>query len=142
MRLETVKNDLREHEGFRSHAYQDHLGYWTIGYGRLVDERKGGGITIPEAEIMLENDILKKEQQLKNELHYWDRLPHQVQRVLINMCFQLGLSGLMKFKKMLSAIQQGQYSQAAEEGLDSLWARQTPVRAIQVMDWLRHATDT
>lgn len=142
MRLETIKNDLRVHEGFVSHGYEDHLGYLTIGYGRLIDKRKGGGITIEEAEMLLENDVMKREKLLRDALHYWDKLPHQVQRALINMCFQLGISGLMKFKKMLSLIQQGRYSEAAEEGLNSLWARQTPNRAIQVMDWLRHASDT
>jgi lysozyme len=46
---------LEKEEGFVPHVYKDHLGYWTIGHGILVDERKGGGITIEESRYLLNN---------------------------------------------------------------------------------------
>jgi lysozyme len=139
MRLETVRNDLMVHEGFRSEAYQDHLGYWTIGYGRLVDDRRGGGITQDEARMLLDNDIAKAYNALSRELPYFEGLPSQVQRGLINMAFQLGINGLLNFKKMLGHIKTGDYSNAAKEALRSKWAEQTPNRAAEVTEWIRWA---
>ena len=57
MRRRQIVDDLKRHEGLKLHAYQDHLGYWTIGYGRLIDKERGGGISETEAETLLENDI-------------------------------------------------------------------------------------
>lgn len=137
MRLETIVNDLKQHEGFSPHAYQDHLGYWTIGYGRLIDEARGGGITDDEAEMLLENDITRVYSQLHDRIHYFSKLPHQVQRALINMAFQLGVRGLLAFRKTLKYIEKGQYVKAADEALRSRWANQTPRRAKEVTDWIR-----
>lgn len=139
MRLETVRNDLMLHEGFVGHVYNDHLGFATIGYGRLVDKRRGGGITQDEAQMLLDNDINRVYNTLSTRLDYFERLPHQVQRALINMCFQLGFDGLKKFRKTLEHIRKGEYSKAADEALDSLWADQTPERAKQVTEWIRWA---
>ena len=51
---------LKKEEGVVKHAYQDHLGYWTIGVGRLIDKRKGGGLSDEEIDYLLGNDIEKK----------------------------------------------------------------------------------
>ena len=48
---------IKRHEGFVSNAYKDSLGYLTIGYGRLIDKSKGGGISETEAEYLLANDV-------------------------------------------------------------------------------------
>ena len=57
MNLETVTAIIKKHEGCVLHCYEDHLGYMTIGVGRLIDKKKGGGITEDEAEYLLKNDI-------------------------------------------------------------------------------------
>lgn len=138
-RMETVKNDLRAHEGFRDHAYRDHLGFWTIGYGRLIDRRKGGGISVEEAEMLLENDIREVSIGLSQLISFWPELPSQVQRALINMAFQMGVRGVLAFRKTLAHLADGQYAAAADEALNSRWARQTPVRAKEVTEWMRWA---
>ena len=48
---------LKKEEGVIPHAYQDHLGFWTIGVGRLIDKRKGGGLSADEIDYLLSNDI-------------------------------------------------------------------------------------
>lgn len=123
---------IKRDEGFVSHAYQDSEGYWTIGYGRLIDERLGGGITEGEAEILLQNDIRRCLADLDRALPWWRRLTPPRQRGLINMRFNLGLTRLLTFKKMLAALKAGDGNRAAEEALDSKWARQVGDRAERV----------
>ena len=57
---DNLLNPIRKHEGFRSGAYCDTQGYLTIGYGRLIDARRGGGITDAEAEFLLAGDIPRR----------------------------------------------------------------------------------
>ena len=61
---------IKRHEGLVKHAYQDHLGYWTIGYGRLIDEKLGGGLSEDEASFLLRNDIARAYADLLNN-HPW-----------------------------------------------------------------------
>ena len=55
------------------------------------------------------------------------------------MGFQLGIGGLLGFRKMWAALERSDYAQAAEEALDSRWAEQTPNRAQEVAEWIRTA---
>ena len=64
-----------------------------------------------------------------------------VQTVIINMCYQMGVSGTMKFKKALSAMKNGEWDTAANELLDSRWARQTPNRANELAEMTRGIND-
>ena len=130
-----VIKDLKRHEGRVLHAYPDHLGYWTIGYGRLIDERRGGGITQEEAEYLLSNDIDRVAAALQDQAGY-RKAPAQVKRALLNMAFQLGVRGLLNFRRMWTALEQKDYAMAAEEALDSRWAEQTPNRAAEVAAWI------
>ena len=138
MDAETLKKELVRDEGVVLHAYQDHLGYWTLGVGRLIDERKGGGISHEEAMYLLGNDISRVEQELSRRLDWWDGLDDARQRALCNMAFQLGVNGLMQFKNMLRALSEAQWDRARAEALNSLWARQTPNRAARVANMLAY----
>lgn len=128
---------IKRHEGLVLNAYQDHLGYWTIGYGRLIDRKRGGGISEAEAEMLLKNDIDGVVSSLKRQITFWDRLNAPRQAVLMNMAFQMGVAGLLKFKRTLSLIEAGQFSDAASNMLTSLWAKQTPRRAQEMANQMR-----
>lgn len=132
-----LKNDLLEDEGFVSHAYEDHLGFLTIGIGRLIDKRRGGGISLDEAQMLLWNDIDKKQAELVARWPRWNDLSEVRQRAIMNMAFQLGVEGLMKFKKAIKAMEIGNYERAALEFLDSKWAQQTPLRARKICDMIK-----
>lgn len=138
MNVEILKQELIHDEGLVSHAYQDHLGFWTIGVGRLIDERRGGGITKEEAEYLLENDIGRVTIALRKKIKGFDLLSDTRQRALINMAFQLGVNGLMGFGRMLWAIERGDFDMAYVEALDSKWAHQTPKRAKRVSEMIKH----
>jgi lysozyme len=120
---------LQRDEGFKDHAYQDHLGYWTIGFGRLIDERKGGHITLEEGLFLLNNDIDNKTEELLKRLPWVNDLDDARKGVLVNMAFQMGVDGLLKFKNTLELIKNGKYKEASDAMLESLWAKQTPNRA-------------
>ena len=124
-----LKEQLIRDEGSVSHAYEDSLGFTTIGVGRLIDARRGGGLSDSEIGYLLSNDIEEKTAQVLAALPWASKLSETRRAVLINMAFQLGIGGLLKFKRALGSIKDGQYKEASMEMLDSLWAQQTPERA-------------
>lgn len=133
----TAVSQLRRHEGEVLHAYQDHLGFWTIGIGRLIDKRKGGGISKDEAEYLLGNDVDKVLRELTTRLPWFDKLSEPRRAVLLNMGFQLGIGGLMGFSRTLVLIEAGNYAEAADQMLQSKWAQQTPKRAGEMAEQMR-----
>ncbi|UCR75307.1 lysozyme R [Alcaligenes phage vB_Af_QDWS535] len=130
--------ELRRDEGVVPYAYQDSLGYWTIGVGRLIDKRKGGRLTDTEMDYLLGNDIMEKEAELDKALPWWRNMTPARQRVLLNMCFNLGLTKLLGFKNTLKAMESGDYQKAAAGMLDSLWARQVGQRAQRLATMMRN----
>lgn len=130
--------ELRRDEGCIPNAYQDHLGFWTIGVGRLIDKRKGGKLSADEIDYLLANDVARIERELDKRLPWWRVLDPVRQRVLQNMAFQLGTAGLLAFKNTLKAIKAGAYDKAAAQMLDSKWAeKDTPERAQRLAKMMR-----
>ena len=132
-----LRKELLRDEGFRRAAYRDHLGYWTIGIGRMIDKRRGGGISRDEAAYLLTVDIDKIEIALDKRIPWWRNASSKQQRALVNMAFQMGVGGLMKFKRTLAMAKRGDWNQAATNALKSRWARQTPTRAKRVAAMMR-----
>jgi lysozyme len=128
---------IKRHEGLVLHAYEDSLGYLTIGYGRLIDRAKHGGISEAEAEYLLQNDVSIVLSALHRNITFFDSLCVPRQAVLVNMAFQMGIAGLLKFKKTLTLIEMGDYDGAANGMLKSLWAKQTPNRAAEMAEQMR-----
>jgi len=135
--IHDIESQLRLDEGEVLHAYQDQLGYWTIGIGRLIDKRKSGGLTRAESAFLLHNDISKRMAAVREELPWFDTLSPPRQGVLLNMAFQMGVEGLLGFKNTLRMIQEGRYSDAAAAMLQSKWATQTPDRAKRLSAQMR-----
>ncbi len=136
---ETLQDMIVRHEGNILHAYQDHLGYWTIGVGRLIDERKGGGISQEEARYLLENDLRKCRMDLSHEIFddEWVRITAERQNALIDMRFQLGPGGFRSFSNMIQAIKDDDWDRVADEALNSKYAEQTPERAKEIATMFR-----
>ncbi len=133
--LTRISETLKKEEGCKKNnqgkhiAYQDHLGYWTLGYGRLIDPNKpGAGLTEDEAMALLFNNIDESIEECRKNFQWFDDIPEPVQEGLIYMCFQLGMPTLKKFKNCLAAIEEGNYAEAADHCLDSNWNKQTPRR--------------
>ena len=136
--IEQLTAQLRRDEGTKATAYQDHLGFWTIGVGRLIDSRKpGAGLRPDEIDYLLRNDINDRVAALTKALPWFDRLDEARRGVLINMAFQLGTAGLLGFKSTLALIAAGKYAEAAEQMLKSKWATQTPARAKRLAEQMK-----
>ncbi len=125
----TIEELLIREEGFLPHAYKDSEGYWTIGFGKLIDERKGGGITREEALYLLRNEIKGKREGLEAALPWVTTLDPVRQTVLLAMAFQMGVAGVVGFKNTLAALKAGDFAKAAKGIRGSKWAQQTPGRA-------------
>lgn len=140
---DTLLAELRRDEGVVPHAYNDSLGFLTIGVGRLIDQRKGGGLSPDEVDYLLANDVKRSMADLDKYLPWWRNLTEPRQRVLVNMCFNLGIgsstlgSGLLGFKNTLAMIQVGDYEGAAKGMLQSKWARQVGNRAMRLSAMMR-----
>ncbi|WP_440055472.1 glycoside hydrolase family protein [Pseudoalteromonas sp. T1lg65] len=125
MSLMNTVEQIKRHEGFRRFPYYCTAGKLTIGYGRNLEDT---GIDEDEAESMLAGDIENARAAVLRRINV-QKCNEARLAVLVNMTFNLGVAGLLKFTRMLSAVESGDFDKAALEMLDSLWARQVPSRA-------------
>lgn len=124
---------IKKHEGLRLTAYRDSRGVLTIGYGRNLEDR---GITAMEALMLLQQDYTEICYRLYG-LPWFNKLNEPRQAAVMDMAFNLGFTGLLKFQRFLKALTDGDYSRAAAEMLNSGWAHQVGLRAVedaQIMD--------
>jgi len=127
--IHLIKRELMQDEGLRLKPYRCTAGRLTIGVGRNLDDM---GITAEEADYLLENDIGRAMAELDRALPWWRGLSEARQRALANMCFNLGIARLMRFKGMLADMAAGDHAGAAREAMDSAWARQVGPRARRI----------
>ena len=125
---------LRLHEGVEQYVYTDHLGYETIGVGRCIRKNVGLGLSDDEINYLLSNDVDRCVKELGASFSWFSALNEARRDAMINLCFQLGLTKLLKFKNFLASMEEGDYEAASTHLLDSLYARQTPARADEVAE--------
>lgn len=128
MPMNSLERQLAKHEGLRLKPYRCTAGKLTIGYGRNLEDN---GITKAEALTMLRNDIANVKAELER-LGWWRRLDDTRQDVIANMAFNIGLTRLLTFKRMIAAIEDADYTKAADEMMDSKWAAQVGSRAVEL----------
>ena len=127
---------LKRHEGVRTHAYQCTANMTTVGVGRNIDEDGGIGLSIDEIEFLLENDIKRCKQELIS-FPWFSQIDSVRQDALVNLCFNSGMTRLLGFKNALTAMSVGDYDKAADEFMDSRWAKQVGSRAEEVCAMIR-----
>ena len=132
--FDELKNQIKEHEGYRDTVYLDSLGKRTVGYGHLCVEDHWEDDKEYEwgyLEELLHKDLREAIAGADEliEQHNCKDLEGQAKEVVVEMIFQLGKTGVSKFKKMWEALSEYNYIGASFEMLDSKWANQTPNRA-------------
>lgn len=132
--MESFKDMLMRHEGYSHKLYKDTVGKYTIGYGRNIEAK---GVSADEANLMFENDISDARNDCLHAFPWFSEMDEARQWVLVNMCFNIGLTRLKGFYKFLAAVERGDYDQAAIEMLDSLWSKQTKNRATELASLMR-----
>jgi lysozyme len=86
------------------------------------------GLSDEETYYLLNNDRIETERELDKRLPWWRDLSDTRQRAVLNMAFNLGTDGLLGFRKMLGALEAGDFEKASAEAIDSKWAGQVGQR--------------
>ena len=126
--VDRVMSRLKVQEGFRAMPYRDSEGVLTIGYGTNLEI----GITMREGSYLLSERVHVAEIRFSHAWKPYRDMPVDVQVELLDMAYQLGVSGLLGFHDMLANLALGNYEGAAIEALDSAWAMETESRAAEV----------
>lgn len=142
--IERLADQLIEHEGLRLAVYDDATGKPiekgdtlqgnpTIGVGRLLTDDRG--ISHDEAKTLLMNDLVWVAKKAET-YGFWHRLDPVRQMVIMNMIFNMG-NRFDQFKKMIAAIEVGDYIEASAQMLDSNWARTVKGRAVHLAEQMK-----
>lgn len=138
-RNERFYEQLKRHEGFRLEAYRCPAGALTVGYGHNCDvwpvaevNRVGDVVSRAKAEELLVEDVSYFAGELDKRLGWWREMSEPRQAVVLNMAFNMGVTGLLGFKRALGAMRIEDYARAGTEMLDSAWARQVRGRAAEL----------
>ena len=145
MNMDRLLESVKKHEGYRNKVYLDTLGKRTVGVGHLcvedfweddkeydekflleILEKDLGQAIIGARELMMDNDCID--------------INEKAEEILIEMVFQLGKTGVSKFRKMWDALAEKNYIGASYEMLDSRWAKQTPNRAKAMAKTMKEIT--
>lgn len=144
--------ELRRDEGVRYSPYRDSRGFETVGVGHnLQASALPDGWTYPLTDdlvdVLLESDLMNTYDDLDSALPWWANLSDVRQRVICNMCFNMGLTKLLGFVNTLAAMRQGRYADAANGMLNSAWATQVgvgtpqnPGRALRLANMMRNGS--
>lgn len=131
-------DDLIRDEKESLTLYQDTVGKWTIGIGRNLSDR---GISKDESRYLLKNDINNTYSALNHFLPIWKDLDEVRQRALFNMGFNLGIAKLLRFRKMIAALEIKDWNEAANQAKDSDWYKQVGKRAERIVHMISTGVD-
>ena len=162
---------IKQNEGFRAEPYLCSRGKVTIGYGTNLEANYGyipseviaqavkdgrlKGRALLEALELVGMEWTEQEAEKRLQEHLdllagvlfsvsipWAAELCEARRgVLIEMAYQMGLAGLLGFKRFLAAAREGRWADAAREMLDSRWARQTPERAERLAEIMEEGSE-
>ncbi len=145
MNIEQLRKELEVDEGRVEEIYLDHLGLPTFGIGHLIlesDPEYGApvGTTVPAERVnaAFDHDVQSVLYDCQKLYPDFDSKPEEVQLIIANMMFNMGLTRLSKFKNMKKAVDAQDWSQAAIEMMDSRWYRQVPNRAGRLVERMKN----
>lgn len=147
MNTPELKEEIKRHEGEVLSIYKDTLGYLTLGVGHLVvkgdpeyGEPEGTEITQEASDAYFDHDFVKHlDETLRvygDDAAFYE-LPDVVQHTLVNMCFNLGPTGLSKFKNTLKMCREGNWEAMADGMMDSRWYNQVGRRGEELVERIR-----
>jgi lysozyme len=144
MNIDLCKAEIKRHEGEVLEIYEDSLGYKTLGVGHLCQPQDpeygyevGTKISQEIVDMYFEDDFHKHLEEARHVFgsdEDFYKLPEPIQRVLVNMCFNLGGTRLSKFKNMLKACREHNWKEMAEQMKDSRWYHQVGRRSKELVE--------
>lgn len=143
MNIEALKKQLILDEGCKLEIYLDSLGKPTFGIGHLLTsqdvewfawknlckEKPGMKISQERVDEIFQKDVICCIKNCEQLFDDFDKLPEEVQQILANMTFNLGIAGLKKFTKFIAAIKDKNFKKASLEMEKSAWYNQVGSRA-------------
>ena len=126
---------IKHHEGFRSKVYKCTEGYDTIGYGFAIKDLE---LDEDIAEMILMRKLEDLMKRISKTFSWWKSAEDDVKDVVVEMVFQIGLSGFSKFRLTIDHLENKRYGKASAEMLLSKWAKQTPNRAIELSNIIKN----
>tara|TARA_R100001594_G_scaffold150394_1_gene211397 strand:- start:1910 stop:2311 length:402 start_codon:yes stop_codon:yes gene_type:complete len=125
---------IKESEGYRAKVYKCTEGYDTIGYGFAIKDLE---LEEDICDMILDRKLDKLIDSADKKFPFLKGIPQDKSEVVYEMIFQIGLNGVSKFKLMLKALENKDFEKASIEMLDSLWAKQTPNRALKLSNQMK-----
>lgn len=153
--MSKLEDSIIEHEAVMAKPYPDSEHLWTVGAGRCLEknpltpeewkyllDRKLITVSLSYEGSMwlLDRDLAASTAACERSFSFWPTLDEMRREVLIEMVYQMGIAKVREFVDMLAAIRNHDYKGAAAAGRDSLWAKQTPNRAHELMQRLEDGT--
>ncbi|HVT61432.1 MAG TPA: glycoside hydrolase family protein [Thermoanaerobaculia bacterium] len=147
--LSQTKTLIEKHEGRKNTAYVDTAGHPTIGIGFNLDRSdarqkiealglnfddvRAGTTSLSDAQVdaLFDGDVQKAVADAQALVSNFDDLSAARQAVVVDMVFNLGSAGFAKFHNTIAAIESGDWAGAAQQMLDSAWAKQVKGRATE-----------
>ena len=124
-------DSIKQHEGYVKRVYKDSLGIDTIGYGFAIKDLE---LDQDICDMILDRKLKDLERMVNSKFNWYRYMPPEIKNVVIEMCYQLGVTGFSNFRKTITFLQNKQFHDASVEMLDSRWAEQTPVIAKELSD--------
>ena len=146
--MDELREEISADEGIKHEIYYDHLGYKSCAIGHLCLGHEpeynwpiGTRITKERVAELFDQDIKRTLSDCQVIHPEYDDYPVEAQKVIANMCFQLGMPRLMKFRKTNDLIKQRRWREGSIEMLISRWHEQTPQRAERLSQRLAAIAD-
>ena len=136
--MDRLREDLTRHEGSESVVYNCTGGYATIGVGHNLETKPLSQAAIDQ---ILTDDINDAVTECERAIIGFSGFPPTVQEALVNMAFNLGITGLLRFTNTLAYLEDHKWLAAADEMLDSRWADQVGNRAIEISNMVRKCAE-
>lgn len=119
-------DSIKKNEGYISTVYKDSLGIDTIGYGFAIKDLE---LEEDLCHVILQRKLKRLEKEVSTRFGWLKKMPPSVKDIVLEMCYQMGVTGVSKFKKTIAYLEKSEWKNASIEMLDSRWAKQTPGRA-------------
>ena len=119
-------DSIKKNEGYISTVYKDSLGIDTIGYGFAIKDLE---LEEDLCHVILQRKLKRLEKEVSTRFKWLKKMPPSVKDIVLEMCYQMGVTGVSKFKKTIAYLEKSEWKNASIEMLDSRWAKQTPGRA-------------
>ena len=140
-----LRDEVKADEGVKNEIYLDHLDIPTCGVGHMIKESDpehglavGTHIDDERVNELFDEDMKVTLDECTVLYDNFYTFPDEVQKIIANMMFNIGRPRLTKFIKMREHVNNGAWNDAANEMLDSRWAKQVPNRANRLVERMRN----